>query len=378
MKFTAGIIAALASCSAATTTTGQAFIFPRDGSASTATLNRSLARLVFLQRLANPGEGPSIRDIPEGISADEAVATLNKFSNAKSALFASEPTTKRLLVMVDGMTAQQIDEAEKALDQSAAFTIDDLPSSTANRDLFEIDAYNAGATKQHRCSLGEIVDMKESKCWSETSTAARFNVAEKPNSMKSIVDALRSIPKLAKAGEVEATIVLLPATGDNAKPSWSDKPQELRRRQAEQVISSNHKAALLSETRPSTTSSSLPVEKTPIPACFTSNETCIAGTNNCSGGHGSCVNKYGAVPENPKEGDVCFVCRCKSTANKNSGPTHWGGPTCAKEDVSVPFWLFFGFTIVLVSVVWMAIGLLFSVGEEKLPGVIGAGVSRSK
>lgn len=195
--------------------------------------------------------------------------------------------------------------------------------------------------------------------------------------MKSILDALRSIPKLAKSGNIEATVVLLPETSANAKLSWSDKPQELRRRQAEQVISSNHKVTPVSVTHPAASSSTLFAPKKAVPACFSSNETCIAGTGNCSG-HGSCVNKYGAVPENPKEGDVCFVCRCKSTLNENSGPTHWGGATCAKQDVSVPFWLFFGFTIGIIAVVWMSISLLYSIGEEKLPGVIGAGVSRSK
>lgn len=178
MKFTAGIIAALASCTAAATTTGQAFTFPRDEAASTASLGRSLARLVFLQRLANPGEGPTIRDIPDDISADESVATLNKFASSNHALFMPVSHAKRLLVMIDGMSAQQIKDAGKAMGQDAAFTIDDLPSSAANRDLFEIDAYNAGATQQHSCSLSEIVQMKDSKCWSESSTAARYNVAE--------------------------------------------------------------------------------------------------------------------------------------------------------------------------------------------------------
>ncbi|XWW95330.1 hypothetical protein V2A60_003288 [Cordyceps javanica] len=378
MKFTAGIVAALASCAAAATTTGHAFTFPRDESASTASLGRSLARLVFLQRLASPGEGPTIGDIPEDISAADAVATLNRFSSSKDVLFAPKSTTKRLFVMVDGMTASQVEDATKALGQDAAFTIDDLPSSAANRDLVDIDAYNAGATKQHSCTLDEIMKLTDGKCWGKSSTAARYNIAEKPESIKSILDALRTIPRLAKAGKFEATVVLLPETGDNAKPSWSDKPQELRRRQAEQVISSNHKAASVGVTHPAAASSTPLPPKKPIPACFSSNETCMAGTNNCSGGHGTCVNKYGAVPKDAEEGDVCFVCRCGRTANENSGPTYWGGATCAKQDVSVPFWLFFGFTIVIVGTVWMSISLLFSVGEEKLPGVIGAGVSRSK
>lgn len=56
----------------------------------------------------------------------------------------------------------------------------------------------------------------------------------------------------------------------------------------------------------------------------------------------------------------------------------WGGNMCQKKDVSIPFWLLTGFTIAIVGMITFAIGLLYSVGEEQLPGVIGAGVSRSK
>lgn len=197
--------------------------------------------------------------------------------------------------------------------------------------------------------------------------------------MTEILDALRSIPKLAKDGSIDATVVLLPETNNNAKPSWSDKPQELRRRQAEQVISSNHKASSSSAHAAPTSEPDAPfVPKKALPSCFDSKESCINATGNCSSSRGECVNKYGAVPENPKKGDVCFTCHCGATRSKSGGVDHWGGPTCGKKDVSVPFWLFFGFTIIIIGVVWMSISLLFSVGEEKLPGVIGAGVSRSK
>jgi hypothetical protein len=103
-------------------------------------------------------------------------------------------------------------------------------------------------------------------------------------------------------------------------------------------------------------------------------------TGNCSA-HGECVNKYA-------EGDKssCFACSCKATILKaGEGPEHqgrqtqhWGGNMCQKEDISTQFWLIAGFTITIIAAVGFAIGLLFSVGEEQLPGVIGAGVSRSK
>jgi hypothetical protein len=117
-------------------------------------------------------------------------------------------------------------------------------------------------------------------------------------------------------------------------------------------------------------------------------------TNSCSD-HGKCVDKY-ALPgggnsssdasTSATAGSSCFVCVCQASvvepgegANKKGRKTvHWGGNMCQKEDVSVPFWLIAGFTVTMIGAVSFAIGLLFGVGEEKLPGVIGAGVSRSK
>lgn len=123
-----------------------------------------------------------------------------------------------------------------------------------------------------------------------------------------------------------------------------------------------------------------------IPKCFSTFEGCMKDTNSCSG-HGECVNKYGTGNETDgDESHGCFVCACKATIVKSpdgseSGgrkTVRWGGDMCQKEDISVQFWLIAGFTLTIVGAVSFAIGLLFSVGEEKLPGVIGAGVSRSK
>lgn len=116
--------------------------------------------------------------------------------------------------------------------------------------------------------------------------------------------------------------------------------------------------------------------------CFSSANSCAAATGNCTG-HGSCVDKY-AVPgrDTPEGGKQCFVCSCLSTKKfpdrENSKHVHWGGAYCQKIDVSSPFWLIATTTVVLVGLVGGCITMLFSIGEEKLPGVIGAGVSRSK
>lgn len=128
----------------------------------------------------------------------------------------------------------------------------------------------------------------------------------------------------------------------------------------------------------------------PIPACFQSFNSCMAATNSCSE-HGTCIDKYASnsggdgddVSKHANAGS-CFACHCLSTLNRpedalgGMSTTHWAGNMCQKKDVSVPFWLITGFTVAIVGAVSFAIGMLFNVGEEKLPGVIGAGVSRTK
>lgn len=41
----------------------------------------------------------------------------------------------------------------------------------------------------------------------------------------------------------------------------------------------------------------------------------------------------------------------------------------------MPFWLLAGISIAMVATVSWGIGLLFSIGQEDLPSVIGAGVA---
>lgn len=188
---------------------------------------------------------------------------------------------------------------------------------------------------------------------------------------------------------METTILLLPETTEGSS-TWSDKPQELRRRQfPEQVISPKGKT-VLSATQSSTPAlDSFYVATGSIRSCYEDLDSCIAATNNCTS-HGQCRDRYApeeedeenerrAADDDKEDKRVCFSCHCMATASEKTGTiTHWGGIACAKKDISVEFWLFAGFTLGMVTVLYLAIGMLFSVGEEKLPGVIGAGVSRSK
>lgn len=190
-----------------------------------------------------------------------------------------------------------------------------------------------------------------------------------PDLVKQVSQRLARLTQLAQLGELETAIVLLPSVA--AAGSWSDQPLELRRRQAERVMTSPDRPWR----RPAATSAAenaMLQAKGPVPACFNSEDSCAKATGNCSQ-HGSCMNKYGGEGK-----EVCYACHCLSTRGASGSLTHWAGATCNKADISVSFWLFAGFTLALVSILWLAVSMLFRVGQEKLPGVIGAGVSRSK
>jgi len=182
---------------------------------------------------------------------------------------------------------------------------------------------------------------------------------------------------LARQGKMETTIVLLPAVAESTDSKyWSDSREELRRRQDEQVISEAQTATPAESTSSQSGSVLFQAPKGPIPSCFTSEDSCTSTTGNCSG-HGLCQDRY-ANSDGTSGRDVCYTCHCLSTVGETGSITHWAGSTCVKQDVSVPFWLFAGFILTLGGILWLSVAMLYSVGEEKLPGVIGAGVSRSK
>jgi hypothetical protein len=117
--------------------------------------------------------------------------------------------------------------------------------------------------------------------------------------------------------------------------------------------------------------------------CHSSLNACISATNNCSG-HGACYKKTGNAKDVGDAKGSCFTCGCRATKStftyadgtrKGWTIEYWGGAACHKRDVSGPFWLIAIFSVVMVGLVAWGIGLLYSIGEEKLPGVIGAGVS---
>lgn len=115
------------------------------------------------------------------------------------------------------------------------------------------------------------------------------------------------------------------------------------------------------------------------PVCHSSNSSCAQATNNCSG-HGYCYLKHRSSDEGSTGN--CYACRCQQTVvRKNDGTTQkiqWGGPACEKKDISSPFFLIVGVSVLAIVTVGSAVGMLFTMGQEELPSVIAAGVGASK
>ncbi|CAD0092817.1 unnamed protein product [Aureobasidium vineae] len=114
-----------------------------------------------------------------------------------------------------------------------------------------------------------------------------------------------------------------------------------------------------------------------LPGCFASLSACQSMTRNCTG-HGSCVLSH-TDKDAGDLGGKCYSCACKAEVRTNSDgtkkTTHWGGPACQKKDIIMPFWLISSFSVFMVFLVSWGVGLLYTMGSQELPSVIGAGVS---
>lgn len=181
MKLTVGLAAVLAGYAAAAQQAAEVYIFPKDtDSVSAPSISPSLARLILLQRLAPAGKGPSVADIPDGTDVDSVVELMNKYGGETASLFgegqAASPS--QLVIMLEGLTNEQIKEIGSGFETKPAFTIADPPSAKAHDKLVKNDFYNAGITNEHKCSVKEVTNPFEERCWSGRSTVARYNVKQ--------------------------------------------------------------------------------------------------------------------------------------------------------------------------------------------------------
>ncbi|TFB02286.1 hypothetical protein CCMA1212_005663, partial [Trichoderma ghanense] len=371
MKLALGFAAALAGCAAASQPAADVYVLPNREAASPQSIPSSVAGLITQQR-ASSGSVASVSEIPDNVDAEKVVSLLNQFGKTRPSLFdelTEEP--KQLFVMLEGLTEEQIKDTRAKLNVQPSFTIPDVPSTDRLRWATGLDMpiYKGSKKEKTACSFDELINPLEERCWKGNHLITEYNVQKTPEILNDVINNFSRLASLAEIGELQVTLLLLPSVGKS-----SGKKQALNRRQAERVISSFRKtAAPAVPTSPANKNAF--VSATPIPACFDSVDSCISATGNCSH-QGQCLDKF---KSDKAGGPVCFACHCLSTRKTDDGPlTHWAGPTCAKKDISVPFWLFAGFTLLLLGSISMAVTMLYNVGEEKLPGVIGAGVSNSR
>jgi hypothetical protein len=210
------------------------------------------------------------------------------------------------------------------------------------------------------------------------------------------------ISVLEKAKEVgfAVTTVTMPAPAAHAKRvanSWGTYAlpgaNGARRENPEALLSlnsvpSSSPAPPVSDLEDFPIISALANDKGPVrgilPNCFKSQSACEKQTHNCSS-HGECKLLHKGRGEGKDRQTLdCYGCACvptKEHVGEDKGMeskqkvTYWGGPACQKKDISVQFWLFVATGVVLAFLVSSGIGMLYSMGSEELPSVIGAGVS---
>ncbi|EER28667.1 hypothetical protein CPC735_039310 [Coccidioides posadasii C735 delta SOWgp] len=249
----------------------------------------------------------------------------------------------------------------------------DCPSKTPFVEQFMNTLFEDGDMENFRSVVRTYFGDASPEPGEQVSAILRLSPLPKhPNSL-STYKHIFPVLALAETSIMETTVVALP--GNTWKTSAFTNLDS-----AVQPLADSHKRqpSQLYSALPRDSNSTKPDDKlsTLLPICYATNETCNARTNSCSG-HGYCyLKRQGAA-----KGSECYACRCLRTVdhtNSKDGSketTQWGGPACQKKDVSMPFWLLGGFTLLLVVSIWLGVGLLWQMGQEELPSVLSAGVA---
>ncbi|KAJ9669100.1 hypothetical protein H2201_000926 [Coniosporium apollinis] len=358
------------------------------------------ARLIFAQR-AGLSHSYSLQD-----AGEREIQQINELGSPRQQLFGGEPEDegRRIFVLVDGV--QDMNDFFKNPPKGVkSFKIPDAPSAECNKRLYDEFESQAGSLPWAQDWRREdiiipidrmmIVSLnKEPVSLSHIATPGRItlmhfdslrqmfkqygaNDAHYQDVLEHTRSYLTDVLAISQRVEIPITIALMPYGAKNNK-CYGAPLTKSKRATPETPLSVKPATTLTSsiahpDTSPIDTSSLL---RGILPACFPSQSACEATTRNCTG-HGSCRLAHKDRDSNNK---ACYACSCTPTIRKdkdgkNVKTTRWGGPACQKKDVVMPFWLLAGFTVLFLFVVSWGIGLLYSMGEQELPSVIGAGVS---
>lgn len=173
----------------------------------------------------------------------------------------------------------------------------------------------------------------------------------------------RTLLHLAATENIESTLLVLPAISQLKQVERSELKRRLERPLDMPLSQDSHKDEY--STLKNSKNQTLPHY---VPQFFTSKSACNNQTNSCSG-HGKCVKSRGEL----------YKCSCSATLVRDYGggsnkTVQWGGNACQKKDISSQFLLFAGFGIFFTAVIAGVIGMMFEMGSQELPSVIGAGV----
>ncbi|KAF2468070.1 uncharacterized protein BDR25DRAFT_344386 [Lindgomyces ingoldianus] len=398
MKLSWGFLfSSLLYCSASASRAGHAFLYDPKTTAASQQVTPETARLILAQRLGL-SQFHSIKH-----ANDEVIEQLNAYGGRPQRPFGDDSFRNwaHALVWIEDVrdvAAIIKDPAE----YSATFTIAEPPCSSANDRLIQDMVLQAESLprrpdpRQDTYNTGLVVDkllgqLKPVDTYNDYLTVFH---ADKTLSASSsdLSNALAQLVSTSVDQGFSITVVLMPPPSSHSKRAAHpygtyDLPSsiEARREKSEALLSP-------SSSQPSTTPQNMSaqtIEKFPalfesgpvlgiLPRCFESLSDCKKQTHNCTG-HGKCDLLHKG--ETGKDATVqdCYGCRCDATVIDTEGggskTTYWGGPACQKKDVSVPFWLFAGSGVLMAFLISAGIGMLYSIGNEELPSVIGAGVS---
>ena len=415
MKLSWGVITSSLLCAASAVQEGRVYVLdptPRASSpqAST-TVDPATARLILAQRL-----GLTRFHSIEKTRSQESLNQINAFGGRQQKLFGGEDegAQAHALIWIEG-----VEDADAVLGTSelwtSRFSITQPPSATDNKYLVEDMILQAQSLPQNSDPKGatyvanEYIDhhlseIRQPELFNDYFTVLYIDLKSKDKMAKPSLEAIsNTISNLQMVKPEEhrfpITLVMMPASSNSKRASNPygayDRPNlQARARVPTEALLS------LTPTEPATSPNpALPADMedfpvvaqakgnntTPplgiLPRCFQSESACEKATNGCSG-HGKCsVLHKGEKGSNGRT--ACYGCVCKPTVvdrgdtgmEQHKQTTYWAGPACQKQDVTVPFWLFALSGVVFAFLISGSIGLLFSVGSEELPSVIGAGVS---
>lgn len=169
----------------------------------------------------------------------------------------------------------------------------------------------------------------------------------------------RTLVHLSATENIESTLLVLPTTSKLKKP----KKSELKKRAERPLELPDPVPTTKDFTISATNSSSNHTLPKIIPQYFQSQSACENTTISCMG-HGKCVQAHGNL----------YKCQCGKTTVRPDKTVQWGGNACQKKDVSFEFILFAVVGVFFTAIVAGGIGMLFNMGSQELPSVIGAGV----